>query len=192
MLFSDWTPRRLDPHEEQIEIYSNCEQVELFLNSKSLGAKPLPGDASPRSWKVTFEPGSIKAVATNKGKVAAVYELRTAGKPARVVLSADHPKFGPLWDDLTYVAVFVVDENGELVPTAADLISFKVSGPGLIAAVDSGDNTSQEPFQGSQRRAYQGRCFAILRASARSGRIFLTAEAAGLASGYVNITLHDK
>jgi beta-galactosidase len=144
VLFSDWTPRKLDSHEEQVEIYSNCEQVELFLNGKSLGAKPLPGDASPRTWRVAFEAGTLKAVATNRGRVAAVHELRTAGRPARILLSADQSRLGPLWDDLCYVTVTVVDENGVLVPTAGDLIRFKVSGAGVIAAVDSGDNTSHE------------------------------------------------
>ena len=187
VLFADWTPRKLDPHEEQIEIYSNCEQVELFLNGKSLGAKPLPRDASPRIWTLTFEPGTIRAVGTNGGKVAAAHELRTAGKPVRINVSADRLKLAPSWDDLSYVTITVVDSNGVLVPTATDLITFKITGPGVIAAVDSGDNAGHESFQGKQRRAYQGRCFAIVRAGAGSGRIILTAEAGGLAGGSVTI-----
>ena len=187
VLFSDWTPRKLDAHEEQIEVYSNCEQVELFVNGKSLGAKTLPRDASPRIWTVTFEPGTIKAVGSNAGKVAAVYELRTAGKAVRINVSADRLELAPAWDDLSYVTITVVDSNGVLVPIAGELISFKVTGPGIIAAVDSGDNAGHESFQGKQRLAYQGRCFAIVRASAGSGRIILTAEAGGLAGGSITI-----
>src|SRR6185295_3820515 len=120
-------------------------------------------------------------------KVAAAHELRTAGKPARINLSADRLKLAPSWDDLSYVTITVVDDNGVLVPTATDLITFKITGPGVIAAVDSGDNAGHESFQGKQRRAYQGRCFAIVRASAGSGRIILTAETVGLARGSVTV-----
>jgi beta-galactosidase len=74
----------------------------------------------------------------------------------------------------------VVDQNGILVPHAADLITFKTSGPGFVAAVESADNSSHETFQASERRAYQGSCVAILKANAASGRIKLVATASGL------------
>src|SRR6185295_18981245 len=67
VLFSDWTPASLDAHDENVEVYSNCEEVELLLNGNSLGAKPLNADASPRTWKVPFKPGALKAIARNKG-----------------------------------------------------------------------------------------------------------------------------
>ena len=187
VLYSDWTPRSREPHEESVEVYSNCERVELFLNGRSLGSQSRPADERPRNWKVTFEPGALKAVGTNKGKVAATYELRTAGKPARVLLTADLDRLSPAWDDVAYVAAAVVDASGVVIPDAADLITFKVSGPGRVVAVDSGDNSSHEPFQATERRAFQGRCFAVLRADAPTGRINVTASAEGLAPGSLSI-----
>ena len=187
VLFSDWTPRNTQPHEENVEVYSNCEQVELFLNGKSLGAKPRPGGDSPRVWKVPFERGTLRAVATNNGQTVATHELRTAGKPARIVLAADRNRLAPVWDDVVYVTATVVDANGVMVPSASDLITFKVTGPGVVAAVDSADNNSHEPFQASQRKAYQGSCFAMLKANAPSGRITLIATAPNLTSGSVAI-----
>lgn len=187
VLFADWTPRNLTLHPENVEVYSNCEGVELFLNGKSLGAKQLPRDASPRSWMVPFEAGSLKAVARNGGQIVATHELRTAGKPAKIILTADRSRIAPTWDDVSYITAKVVDENGVLVPTANDLIVFKVTGPGVVAAVDSADNSSHEPFQASQRRAYQGLCFAMLKAKAPRGQITITASASGLASGSVTI-----
>jgi beta-galactosidase len=187
VLFADWTPRSLAPHDETVEVYSNCERVELFLNGKSLGAKLKPADDSPRNWAVPFESGTLRAVATNGGKVVATYELRTAGKPARVVLTADRTRLAPVWDDVSYVEATVVDANGVVVPDASDLITFKVTGPGRVAAVDSANNASHEPFQASERRAYQGRCFAIIKADSGKGRINVTASAAGLAGGSVTI-----
>jgi beta-galactosidase len=187
VLLSDWTPRSREPHDENVEVYSNCEGVELFLNNRSLGSLPRPADERPRNWKVPFAPGTLRAVGTNRGKVVATYELRTAGRPARVVLSTDLERLSPAWDDVAYVTATVVDASGRIVPDASDLITFKAGGPGRVVAVDSGDNSSHEPFQATERRAYQGRCFALIRAGATSGRINVTASAPGLADGSVSI-----
>ncbi|HYJ45820.1 MAG TPA: glycoside hydrolase family 2 TIM barrel-domain containing protein, partial [Pyrinomonadaceae bacterium] len=187
VLLSDWTPRNASAHEETVEVYSNCERVELFLNGKSLGTKERPADDSPRVWKVAFAPGVLRAVGSNGGKAAATHELRTAGRPARILLNADRQTLAPAWDDVVYVTATVVDAHGIIVPDANDLITFKVRGPGAVAAVDSADNNSHEPFQATERRAYQGRCFAMLRASASGGRITLTASSPGLAAGTVNV-----
>jgi len=187
VLFADWTPRDAGPHEETVEVYSNCEQVELFLNGRSLGSKPRPSDDAPRVWKVRFEPGTLRAVGSNGGRTYAAHELKTAGRPARVLVSADRARLAHHWDDVVYVEATVVDANGVVVPNASDLISFRVEGPGRIAAVDNGDLASHEPFQAAGRRAYQGRCFAVLKATAPRGRVRLTASAAGLAAGSVNV-----
>jgi beta-galactosidase len=185
--FSDWTPNSPGPHPEEVEVYSNCEQVELMLNGKSLGSLPLPADAAPRAWKVPFEPGMIKAVGKDNDRAVATHELRTAGKPAKIVLATDRARLATDWDDLCYVSATITDANGVLVPDATALITFKLSGPGRIAAVDSGDNASHEPFQANTRHAYQGRCTAILKAAAPSGPITLTASAPGLASATVTV-----
>jgi beta-galactosidase len=187
VLFSDWTPRNLELHEENVEVYSNCDEVELFLNGKFLGVKSKPADDAPRNWKVQFESGTIKAVARNNGKQVAVYELRTAGKPAKILLNADKTKIAPVWDDVSFITVTVVDENGMIVPNANDLIKFKVTGSGFIAAVDSADINSHELFQTNERRAFQGLCFAMLKANAPSGKITLEATANGLAGSSITI-----
>jgi beta-galactosidase len=213
VLFSDWTPRNLSVHEENVEVYSNCDEVELFLNGVSIGTQSRHGDDSPRIWKVQYASGTLLAVgrnnvikgdepkgvallepqtssaanSKNKVHVVATYELRTAVTPAKIILTADRNSLGSTWDDIVYVSATVVDANGVLIPTASDLITFKVSGPGVIAAVDSGNNTSHEPFQASERKAYQGRCFAIIKASSGKGRITLSASAPGLKESSVSI-----
>lgn len=187
VLYGDWTPRETGPHDENVVVYSNAEQVELFLNDRSLGSKARPSDDAPRNWKVPFEPGTLRAVGTNGGRVVATHELKTAGKPARVLLSIDKSRLAHAWDDVVYVEALVVDANGIVVPNASDLITFKATGPGRVVAVDSGDNASHEPFQTSERRAFQGRCFAMLKASAPRGRINVTATAPGLAPGTARV-----
>jgi beta-galactosidase len=185
--FSDWTPTNMEPHAENVEVYSNCKEVELFLNGKSLGAKAINADASPRTWEVSFAPGVLKAVARNNGKIVATDELRTAGRPAKIVLSTEPGKLSPGWDNAAFVRAKIVDANGVTVPRADDLISFQISGPGVIAAVDSANNSSHEPFQATERRAFQGRCVAFVKATGLPGKIILTAAAPGLAAGSITI-----
>jgi beta-galactosidase len=185
-LFSDWTPAKLEAHEESVEVYSNCEEVELLLNGKPLGSKRMPADASPRTWVVPFETGSLKAVGKNKGTIAATYELQTAAKAARVVLSADRTSIGANWDDVATITATVVDEKGVPVPGADESITFQVTGPGVVAAVDSADLTSHEAFQARERHAYQGRCIAMVKAKA-TGRITVTGAAAGLVGSTVSL-----
>lgn len=188
ILFPDWTPKSLEPHKENVEIYSNCETVELFLNGKSLGSKTRPADDSPRNWDVPFEAGTIRAVAANNGRVVATHELRTSGAPARIVLSADRNRIGNSWEDVGHITVSVVDENGVIVPSADNLISFKLTGPGAIAAVDNGDNASHEAFQATSRQAFQGMCNAMIKANASSGRIVVTASSTGLRDASITIS----
>src|SRR5690606_6913854 len=108
VLFMDWTPRKTEPHEENVEVYSNCEEVELLLNGKSLGTKSKPADDSARSWKVSYAPGILKAIGRNNRKIAATQELSTAGAPAKILLSADRNQLTPAWDDVCTVNVSVV------------------------------------------------------------------------------------
>lgn len=186
--FSDWTPMDTAPHTESVEAYSNAAQVELFLNDTSLGSLPRAADDAPRTWKVPFAPGVLRAVARDaSGRVVETDELRTAGKPAKIILIAERDSLPAAWDDVLYVTATVTDANGIPVPDAADEIAFHVTGPGVIAAVDSGDNASHEPFQAAQRRAFHGRCVAILRATAPQGKITLSASAPGLADGAIAI-----
>lgn len=189
VLFPDWTPRNSAPHKEKVEVYSNCKEVELFLNGKSLGSQPLHANASPRVWEVNYEPGTLQAVGRNDGNVVTTNELHTAGKPAKIVLSAKPQELAPGWDHVTEIRARITDASGIEIPRASDLISFHVSGPGNIVAVDNGDNASHELFQASQRHAYEGECVAFIKATADSGKIAITASAAGLAAGSVIVNV---
>jgi beta-galactosidase len=185
--FADWSPASPNKAGESVEVYSNCEQVQLFLNDKSLGTQPLPQDASARKWTVPFEPGTLKAVAKNNGATVATDELKTAGAPAKITLTADHDKLTADWDDVSYVKASITDANGVQEPGAEDLVTFAITGPGEIAAVDNGDNSSHEPFQAKDRHAFQGQCFAIIRATGATGPVTLTASAPNLTQASITI-----
>jgi beta-galactosidase len=184
--FSDWTLPQ-PGHPENVEVYTNCQQVELLLNGKSLGVQARHADDSPLTWKVAYEPGVLRALASNNGKAAATDELRTAGAPAKIVLVADQPTLTPAWDDVSFARATVTDAEGVTIPDAADLIRFEISGPGKVAAVDNADVSSHEAFAATQRHAYHGRCLAIVKATSAAGPIHLTASAPGLEAAAVDI-----
>ena len=186
-LLSDWTPASAGPHDEAVEVYSNAESVELLLNGRSLGVKPVDPAGAPCLWQVPFEAGSLRAVASAGGRVMAAHELRTAGAPARVALEADTTELSPGWDEVALVRATIVDADGTPVPGANCVVSFRVDGPGAVAAVDNADNSSHEPFQASHRSAYRGRCAAFVRATGEAGTITITASAEGLLDGRVAI-----
>jgi beta-galactosidase len=189
-LVSDWTPANAGPqHLETVEVYSNCELVDLLLNGKSLGSKTRPGNDSPRIWRVPFEPGTLQAVGTNKGETAARYELRTAGKAARVAFVADRENVAFRFDDLVYVTATVVDDNGIPVSGASDKITFSGRGPAFIAAIDNGDPAWHESFQSAECKALDGRCVAILKANSASGKLVFSAAAPGLRESTVEINV---
>jgi beta-galactosidase len=204
VLFSDWTPANPKPHSENVEVYSNCKEVELFLNGRSLGTKAINPDASPRNWQVTYAPGVLKAVARDDRGRPVTDELRTAGKPARIVLAADTKNLSFAWDDVATVRATIVDANGVPIPRARDPIAFTVSGPGVIAAVDNADNAGPEVFQTNSCPAFQGRCAAFVKARAdvrasnllgnfkTSATIKVTAVGAGLKTASVVLFLSPE
>src|SRR6185312_1127787 len=180
---ADWSPKNQTPHTENVEVYTNAQQVELFLNGKSLGVQKLHPDASAITYEVPFEPGTLKAVASNDlGVVVATDELKTAGKPARLVLSADKPNVAitPDWNDVRYVTATLVDANGTRIPDSLTMVHFSTSGPGSVIAVDNGNMTDHDPFPSPQRTLYDGKVTAIVRASGSSGSIKVKATADGL------------
>ncbi|HEY1122951.1 MAG TPA: glycoside hydrolase family 2 TIM barrel-domain containing protein [Haloferula sp.] len=184
VLFPDWTPADQGAHEENVEVYTNASEVELFLNEKSLGKKSVRKDLA-LNWKVPFEAGALKAVAFTGGKEVATNVLRTAGKPAKLVLKADQAGLSDGFDRVAHVEVFVTDAEGVVVPTASNKITFTVEGAGKVVAVDNGSIVSLEPFQVSEREAFQGRALVILRGKQEQGKATLKARAEGLQAGEV-------
>jgi beta-galactosidase len=185
-LRSDWTPADLSGHDENVEVYSNCDEAELLLNGRSLGSKPLAADASARTWQVGFEAGKLEAIGRDKGQEVARAELRTAAKPARIELETDRTRLASDWESVAFVTARVVDENGVPVPAADNLIVFEARLPGYIMATDSADLSSHDPFLSYERVAYQGRAVALVVARG-AGEIVVTARSEGLAAGSVTI-----
>ncbi len=168
-------------------VYTNYDEVELFLNGESFGKKLKGANDFKLVWNLTFLPGEIKAIAKKAGLDDLVKIIKTADAPAKIVLETDRNEINADGTDLSFVTVKVVDSNGILVPRADNLINFEIHGVGKIVGVDNGLQTSHEPFQANYRKAYNGLCLAVVQASETSGRITLKASSDGLAGSEIVI-----
>ncbi len=167
--------------------YNNADEVELFLNGKSQGVKKKAGEDLHVEWKVSYEPGTLKAVSRKNGKTVLIREMKTAGAPAKIELSADRKKISSNGTDLSFITVRVLDAEGNLVPNADNLIKFNISGNGFIAGVDNGYQASMESFKVPYRKAFKGMCLAIIQSTEKSGKITLQASSEGLQSKSITV-----
>jgi beta-galactosidase len=197
MYQSEWTKKdvlHIFPHwnwkeSQTIDIwaYSNADEVELFLNDKSLGVKKKQGDDLHLMWKVPFVPGTLKAISRTAGKEVLVQEVKTAGAPAKLVVTADRSSITADGTDLSFLTVDVVDANGTIVPGADNLVKFQVEGSGAIVGVDNGDPISHDSFKVPQRKAFHGKCLVVVQSGEKAGIIKLTASAEGIPAVTVEI-----
>jgi beta-galactosidase len=144
-LLPHWNWRGKEGQPIDVRVYSNAAAVELFLNDKSLGRKTMPRD-SHLEWKVAYEPGRLVAVGYGKeGKEVAQDKVETTLAPAAVQLIPSDTKIAAGGAAVSVITVRVNDAQGRMAPTAGNLVSFHLTGPGRIIGVGNGDPASQEP-----------------------------------------------
>lgn len=124
----------------------------------------------------------------SRDKVIARDEVHTAGSPARIELVADRSVIAADGDDLSFITVRIVDSAGHFCPLADNLVSFKVSGAGEIAAVDNGNAATVEPFHADYRKAFNGLALLIVRSKEHhAGAVHVAATGAGLAAAQMDL-----
>jgi beta-galactosidase len=171
-----------------VSVYSSCEQVELFLNGKSLGKKPTNrSNKFTAIWRVPYQPGTLKAAGYKGRKQVSISELKTAGDPVFIKLTADKPEIRADGQDLSYITVELNDAAGIRNPDAENLVSFSIEGPGTIIAVGNANPVSIESYQLPQRKAWRGRCLVIVKSESKAGPIILKATAQGLNPASIEI-----
>lgn len=167
--------------------YNQADEVELYLNGKSLGVKKKSGDDLHVMWQVPFQAGTLKAVSRKGGSVVLTKEVRTAGEAAKIEIIADREIIKSDGKDLSFLTVRIVDKDGNLVPQADNQVYFSLEGNAKIAGVDNGYQASMEPFKSNSRKAFNGLCLAIIQSTERSGKIKITAKSNGLQSATLDI-----
>ncbi len=208
-LFPHWNWSGYEGKVIPVLCYSNCDAVELFLNDKSYGEKrlefPRQGTsggwnryANPRvnpttadlhlSWDIPYEAGVLKAVGKKRGQIVCTQEVRTTGPAAAIRLKVDRDRIAAD-RDVAHVEVQIIDSDGNIVPTADNLVQFQVEGPGRIIGVDNGNPRDHNSHQALERKAFNGLCLAILQSSSKSGKIIFKASSESLKEVSVEIAV---
>lgn len=188
-VFPHWNWEGKEGQDIPVWCYTNCDSVELFLNGESLGEKQ--GDANELlhlDWHIPYTKGILKAVAKRDGEIVIEKVHETTGEPSGIKLVADRNEINADGQDVSYVTVEIVDEQGRLVPDATNLVKFEVEGSGKLAGVDNGDSTSLEAYKGSARSALGGICLAIVQSTCEAGNIYVRAESEGLEGCLISIS----
>jgi beta-galactosidase len=167
--------------------YNHADEVELYLNGKSLGIKKKTGDDLHVMWRVKYVPGTLKAVSRKDGKVVLTQEIHTAGAPAKIELIADRKVINADGKDLSFITVKILDKDGNVVPDADNLVNFKLNNNAFIAGVDNGDPVNHDSFKVNYRKAFHGLALAIVQSKETPGVINFTATSQGLQSATLTI-----
>lgn len=196
-----WTWPGREGETTPVFVYTNYPSAELFINGKSQGRRSkdfsvkvdnsgdslsLNSFARQRRYRLMwmdtrYEPGTLRVVAYDaEGRPVAERELRTAGKPSRIVLTPDRERMAADGKDLIFVTVSVVDRNGNPCPTADNEILFRVTGNGRYRAGANGDPTSLESFQEPHMKLFSGMMTAIIVSDGTPGEITVEATSPGL------------
>ncbi|MCY7095885.1 LPXTG-anchored adhesin/beta-galactosidase BgaA [Streptococcus oralis] len=196
-----------------VRAYSNAASVELFLNGQSLGVKKFNKKQTSDGrtyqeganakelyleWKVAYQPGTLEAVARDEaGKEIARDKITTAGQPAGVRLVKEEHAIAADGKDLTYIYYEIVDSQGNVVPTANNLVRFQLHGQGQLVGVDNGEQASRERYKAQPdgswiRRAFNGKGVAIVKSTEQAGKFTLTAHSDLLKSSQVTVFTGKK
>ena len=169
-LFPHWNFEGREGEEIPVWVHSNLDEVELLLNGKSLGSQKVPR-LGHVEWKVKYQPGVIEARGTKGGKVVLTEKQETTGPTVAIRLSVNRTEIDADGEDVAIVTVDALDKAGRPVPTANNLIGFKVSGDGTLIGVGNGDPNCQESDKEPKRSLFNGLAQAIVQSSKNPGEI---------------------
>ena len=183
-LFPHWNWSGKEGQSVSVRCYSNLDSVELFLNGKSVGAKAMVRN-SHLTWAVPYKSGVLEARGFKGGRVVLTDRRETTGPAAGLVLRPRQATIAADGEDVSSLAVEVQDAQGRVVPTASDLVRFRLTGPGRILGVGNGDPSCRESDRpdaadAAVRSAFNGLCMAFVQSSKQAGPIQITASAEGL------------
>lgn len=186
---ADWNWGGYENKPLEVSVYSSCEEVELFLNNKSLGKKKTDRSTEFKAiWNVPYQAGELKAIGYSVNKPVNTVVLQSASTPSQIKMVADRGEIKADGQDLSYITVELLDEKGVRNPKAENQVKFEIEGPGTIVGVGNANPISTESYQSSERKAWMGRCLVVVKSAQNEGKIILKASSGDLKP--VNIVIN--
>lgn len=193
-IFPHWNLKGHEGETIPVWAYSNMDEVELFVNGKSLGRKKMPKNGH-LSWEALYQPGYVKAVGYKNGRKALTETIRTTGAPAALQLEADRPLINADGTDVAVVAVKVVDKKGRFVPDANIDLNLSIEGDMKILGAGNGNPTFQaieRPADGDGKKfsikTFNGLAQILVQAGSQPGDATLTVISDGIPAQSLQIT----
>jgi beta-galactosidase len=177
-LFPHWNFEGREGEEIPVWVYSNLDEVELFVNGQSQGSQKVP-HLGHLQWKVKYLPGSIEARGSKDGKTVLTEKRGTTGPAVAIRLTADRMEINADGEDIALLKVEALDKDGRPVPTAGNMIGFNISGEGKLIGVGNGDPNCQESDKEPKRSLFSGLAQVIVQSSKRPGEINIEAVKSG-------------
>ncbi len=158
-----------------VNVYSKAKLVRLYLNGKLIGTKPT-SDTYHAGFEVDYEPGVLRAVELDGEKEGASFELKTAGKPARIEVKTEK------YDNLIYATVTLVDKDGNRVADYERTVKFSAEGGGKVIATGNANPTDMESFRSNSTRLYNGQAMAVIQTDGSGASVKVTVKCQGIGS----------
>jgi len=184
----DWNWEGYEGVPFTVDLYTSCDEAELFLNNKSLGRKTAGAQNKNKvTYRVPYETGELKAIGYQNGKTVE-HKLNTSGQVSQIKLTADRNTIKANNQDLSYITIELQDSNGILNPKADNQLRFSIeSGDATIVAVGNSNPVSTESYTLPTRKAWRGKCLVIVRAGESDETVVLKVSSAGLPDALVTV-----
>ncbi len=171
-----------------VEVYSHYPSVRLYLNNQLIGEKPTTRAQEFKAiFTLPYTPGTLRIAGVENGKETETRTLTTAGKPARIRLTADRTVIAADGESLAYITAEITDKQGVVVPIADNTLIFEIKGAGTIPATCSADLKDCDAYTDHIRKAWKGRAMAIVKSGKEKGNITLTVKSKGLKAASINL-----
>ncbi len=186
-LLPHWNFEGREGDEIQVGTYTNCEEVELFLNGMSQGRKKVERFGNAR-WMVVYHPGTILAVGYNNGVPVIEEKCMTTKRPYALVLKQENHNITANGQDMVLLSCYCIDQDGLEVPTATPFVRFTTNSYGTIVGTGS-DICDHHPVTDTDRRMRAGRISIVVQAGKQAGMLKVYAEADGLYTAMTEVEL---
>jgi beta-galactosidase len=173
-LFPHWNWEQRNGEPIAVWVHSNLDEVELFLNGRSQGSQKVQA-LTHLEWQVKYQPGVIEARGKRQGALVMSVKRQTTGAPAAIKLTAVRNEIDADGEDIAIVRVEVLDNAGRHVPTADNLIDFKITGAGTLLGVGNGDPNCQESDKEPRRSLFNGLAQLLVRGTKSPGVVHIEA-----------------
>ena len=188
--YKSWNWQGYEKKELKVSVYSNYPKVKLELNGELIGAKAVPQDSKPKvTFRVPYQKGELKVSGIKAGQVQEIQSLETTGQVEKLILQAERKQIPADRQEICYINVMAVDEDGALVPDAKTPVNFNIAGAGELLSAGSANPKVNGSFKDEKFELFRGKGMIIVRSTGEPGACSIKVESDNIESAKVNLKM---